>query len=158
MWFAVNRIAVNTLLLQHDSTSSVISFLQHCVVHCGATDNGIAACRSRGAIGLAGREALKQPTWCRLQPDGFASLAGRVPRDRPENLLFLAKSAAGGGGGGGEGQGTAGRHRQHSSAAAAAAAGVAGGAGPQPAVADSASGPSRQVSSRDQSPGAAGGR
>ena len=127
--------------------------LEQCVMHCVAPDGHVAACRSRGAIGLAGREALKQPTWCRLQPDGFASLAGRVPRDRPENLLFLAKPAAGGPG---RGAGAGGRHRQHSSAAAAA--GVAGGAGPQPAVTDAAGGPSQQVSSRDQSPSIAGGR
>ena len=44
-------------------------------------------------MGLAGREALKQPTWCRLQPDGWATLAARVSAGIPENLLFIAKPA-----------------------------------------------------------------
>ena len=47
--------------------------------------------RSKAGLGLAAREALKQPTWCLLHPDGWKVLAGRAARARPEVLLFTRK-------------------------------------------------------------------
>lgn len=50
------------------------------------------ALRSQSVIGVAGREALKQPTWCRLHSDGWKSLVSHIKKDAPENLLFVRKS------------------------------------------------------------------
>ncbi len=47
--------------------------------------------RSKAGLGLAAREALKQPTWCLLHPDGWKVLAARASRARPEVLLFTRK-------------------------------------------------------------------
>mmetsp|Transcript_10132 Transcript_10132/g.30353 ORF Transcript_10132/g.30353 Transcript_10132/m.30353 type:complete len:836 (-) Transcript_10132:2926-5433(-) len=47
--------------------------------------------RSKADLGLAAREALKQPTWCLLHPDGWKTLAARAPKDKPEVLLFTRK-------------------------------------------------------------------
>jgi hypothetical protein len=51
--------------------------------------------RLRGAMGLAAQEALKQPTWCRLQPDMFDALVSHAHATYPENILFVAKDAGG---------------------------------------------------------------
>lgn len=134
---------------------------QHTVCARDTADAGTHChCRSRGAIGLAGREALKQPTWCRLQPDGFDTLAARVARGRPENLLFIAKAApaaAGPGGSrGGTGKGGGGGKGGGKGSGRKGSGGRAGGGGPQAAAADSAGGPEGQLGPRDRSPGMSG--
>lgn len=45
-------------------------------------------------MGLAAQEALKQPTWCRLQPEQFPLLAARAHATAPENVLFTYKTHA----------------------------------------------------------------
>ncbi|KAK9806068.1 hypothetical protein WJX72_000034 [[Myrmecia] bisecta] len=52
--------------------------------------------RLRGAMGVAAQEALKQPTWCTLQPDKFESLVARTNPKYPENILFTYKSGPAG--------------------------------------------------------------
>ena len=48
--------------------------------------------RLKGAMGLAAQEALKQPTWCRLPPESFATLVQRASPKFPENILFTYTS------------------------------------------------------------------
>ena len=43
-------------------------------------------------MGLAAQEALKQPTWCRLPPESFATLVQRASPKFPENILFTHTS------------------------------------------------------------------
>ena len=45
-------------------------------------------------MGLAAQEALKQPTWCRLQLEQFPLLAARAHPTAPENVLFTYKTHA----------------------------------------------------------------
>lgn len=49
-------------------------------------------------MGLAAQEALKQPTWCRLQPEQYQLLAARAHATAPENVLFTYKTHAAGAG------------------------------------------------------------
>ena len=44
--------------------------------------------RLKGAMGLAAQEALKQPTWCKLFPESFATLVQRASPKFPELILF----------------------------------------------------------------------
>lgn len=45
-------------------------------------------------MGLAAQEALKQPTWCRLQPEEFPLLTAHAHATAPENVLFTYKTHA----------------------------------------------------------------
>ena len=48
----------------------------------------------RGAsLTLPGQPPMKQPTWCRLQPDKFGAVAARVRSPHPENVLLVHSRA-----------------------------------------------------------------
>lgn len=77
--------------VMHKSIMSLLWCCPHSVF--GTPNRRLAAVRSRSkaGLGLAAREALKQPTWCLLHPDGWKVLAARASRARPEVLLFTRK-------------------------------------------------------------------
>ena len=48
------------------------------------------------AVALPGQPPIKQPTWCRLQPDKFGAVAARVRSPHPENVLLIYRPAGSG--------------------------------------------------------------
>ncbi|KAK9834954.1 hypothetical protein WJX84_011882 [Apatococcus fuscideae] len=47
-------------------------------------------------VGYKAKDAVKQPTWCRLEPDMFCLVTQRVGPKVPENILFVYKAPASG--------------------------------------------------------------